>query len=116
MSFLADLLQPRLVQSHSTVIIPLYKCILFIRLLDCSEFSGRLPKVSQALNAHHRDSVPSREQMAGLAVASWLGLNQQVLQHAREAVAESCAVWASVYGYDPYYISPEASESPVHPL
>jgi hypothetical protein len=26
MSFLADFFEPRLVQSHSTVIIPLYKC------------------------------------------------------------------------------------------
>jgi len=50
-SFLADLLQPRLVQSHSTVIIPLYKRIVFVGLLNCSEFSGRLPKISQALNA-----------------------------------------------------------------
>jgi len=51
MSFLADLLEPRLVQSHATVIIPLYKCIVFVGLLNCSEFSSRLPKISQALNA-----------------------------------------------------------------
>ena len=51
MSFLADLLEPRLVQSHSTVIIPLYKCIVFVGLLNCSEFSSRLPKISQALDA-----------------------------------------------------------------
>ena len=40
MSFPADLLEPRLVQSHSTVIIPLYKRIVAIRLLNCSEFSA----------------------------------------------------------------------------
>jgi len=51
MSFLADLLEPRLVQSHSTVIIPLYKCIVFVGLLNCSEFSSRLSEVAQALNA-----------------------------------------------------------------
>jgi Homeodomain-like domain len=35
--------------------------------------------------APHRESVPSREQRARRAVVSWLGLNQQVLQYAREA-------------------------------
>jgi transcriptional regulator with XRE-family HTH domain len=44
----------------------------------------------------HRDSVPSREQKAGRAVASWLGLRQQVLQRVTEAVAELCAVLVSV--------------------
>jgi len=51
MSFLADLLEPRLMQSHSTVIIPLYKRIVFVGLLNCSEFSSRLSKISQALDA-----------------------------------------------------------------
>jgi hypothetical protein len=51
MSFLADFLQARLVEPLATVIIPLYKCIVFVGLLDCSEFSSRLPKISQALNA-----------------------------------------------------------------
>ena len=51
MSFPADLLEPRLVQSHSTVIIPLYKRIVAIRLLNCSEFSSWLSKISQALDA-----------------------------------------------------------------
>jgi hypothetical protein len=51
MSFLADFLEPRLVQSHSTVIIPLYKRIVFVRLLNGSEFSSRLSKISQALDA-----------------------------------------------------------------
>jgi hypothetical protein len=37
------------VQPHSTVIIPLYKRIVFIRLLNCSEFSSRLSKITQAL-------------------------------------------------------------------
>ena len=51
MSFPPDLLEPRLVQSHSTVIIPLYKRIVVIGLLNCSEFSSRLSKISQALDA-----------------------------------------------------------------
>ncbi len=34
-------------QSHSTVIIPLYKCVVFVRLLHGSEFSSRLSKISQ---------------------------------------------------------------------
>jgi hypothetical protein len=50
MSFLADFLEPRLVQSHSTVIIPLYKGVFFVRLLNCPEFSSRLSKISQALD------------------------------------------------------------------
>jgi hypothetical protein len=39
------------VQSHSTVIIPLYKCIVFVGLHNGSEFSSRLSKISQALYA-----------------------------------------------------------------
>jgi hypothetical protein len=49
MSFLADFLEPRLVQSHTTVIIPLYKRVVFVRLLNCSEFASRLSKITQAL-------------------------------------------------------------------
>jgi hypothetical protein len=49
MSFLADSFEPRLVQSHTTVIIPLYKRVVFVGLLNCSEFSGRLSKITQAL-------------------------------------------------------------------
>ena len=37
-------------QSHSTGVIPLYKRIVFVRLLNCSEFSGRFSKISQALD------------------------------------------------------------------
>jgi hypothetical protein len=51
MSFLADLLEPRLVQSHSTVVIPLYERVVFVRLLNCSEFSSRLSEISQTLDA-----------------------------------------------------------------
>jgi hypothetical protein len=51
MSFLADLLQPRLVQSHSTVVIPLYKRVVVVRLLNCSEFSSGLSEISQTLDA-----------------------------------------------------------------
>ena len=49
MSFLADFFEPRLAQSHTTVIIPLYKRVVFVGLLNCSEFSSRLSKVTQAL-------------------------------------------------------------------
>src|ERR1017187_1706130 len=87
MSFVADLLEPSLAQSHTSVAIPLYKRVVFIRLLNCSEFSSRLSKKPNP-RRDHRDSVLSREQRAGRAVVAWLGLNQQVLQHAREAVAD----------------------------
>jgi len=51
MNPIADFLEPWLVQSHSTVIIPLYKRIVFVGLLNRSELSSRLSKISQALDA-----------------------------------------------------------------
>jgi hypothetical protein len=51
MSFVADLLEPRLAQSHTSIAIPLYKRFVFIRLLNCSEFSGRLSKITQTLHS-----------------------------------------------------------------
>ena len=45
----------------------------------------------------HRDLVPGREQKVGRAMASWLGLRQQVLQRATEAVVELCVVLVSAY-------------------
>jgi hypothetical protein len=51
MSFVADFFEPRLVQSHSTVIVPLYKRIVFVRLLNCAEFSSRFSEVAQPLDA-----------------------------------------------------------------
>ena len=51
MNLIADFLKPRLAQPHSTVVIPLYKRVVFIRLLNCSEFFSRLSKISQALDA-----------------------------------------------------------------
>jgi hypothetical protein len=71
MSFLADFFEPRLAQSHSTVIIPLDDRVL-------------------------RDSVPRGEQRVGQAMAFWLGLPQQVPQRVTEAVAATRAAWGSV--------------------
>jgi hypothetical protein len=51
MNLIADFLKPRLAQPHTSVVIPLYKRVVFIRLLNCSEFSSRLSKISQALDA-----------------------------------------------------------------
>ena len=51
MSFVADLLEPWLAQSHTSIAIPLYKRIVFVGLLNCSEFSSRLSKISQTLDA-----------------------------------------------------------------
>ena len=69
MSLLADLLEPRLAQSHSTVVIPLYKRIVFVRLLNCTEFSGRLSEVAQPLDAI--SGVQSRVGSRGLG-EPWL--------------------------------------------
>jgi hypothetical protein len=46
MRFLANFLEPRLVQSRTTVIVPLNQRIIFVRFLDRSEFSSpqRSPK------------------------------------------------------------------------
>jgi hypothetical protein len=43
--------EPRVAQSHATVVVPLYKRVIFVRLLDCSEFSSRLSKIAQTLDA-----------------------------------------------------------------
>jgi hypothetical protein len=46
-----NFLKPLLAQSHATVVIPLCERVVFVRLLNCSEFSSRLSKISQALDA-----------------------------------------------------------------
>jgi hypothetical protein len=51
MNLIADFLKPRLAQSHTSVVIPLYKRVIFVRSLNCSEFSSRLSKISQTLDA-----------------------------------------------------------------
>ena len=40
------LLQPGLVDSNATVIIPSDDCVIFVRLLNGAEFSGRLAEVA----------------------------------------------------------------------
>jgi hypothetical protein len=44
------LLEPRLVESYATVIIPFDNRVLFVRLLHCAEFSSRLSEVPQPLD------------------------------------------------------------------
>jgi hypothetical protein len=46
-----NLLEPRLVESHATVIIPFDDRVLFIRSLNCAEFPGRLSEIAQTLDA-----------------------------------------------------------------
>jgi hypothetical protein len=48
MNLCLNLPEGRLVESYPTVVIPLYKGIVFVRLLNCSEFSSRLSEVAQA--------------------------------------------------------------------
>ena len=45
-----DLLERRLVDPHTTVIIPLDDRVIFVRLLNCAEFSSRLSEVPQTLD------------------------------------------------------------------
>jgi hypothetical protein len=51
MNLITNFLKPRLAQSHTTVVIPLYKRVFFIRLLNCTEFSSWLSEISQTLDA-----------------------------------------------------------------
>jgi hypothetical protein len=51
MSFLAEFLERRLVQSRSTVMIPLHKRVVFIRLLHRTQLPSRNPEVAQTLDA-----------------------------------------------------------------
>jgi hypothetical protein len=45
-----NLLERRLVHSHASVIIPLHDRVIFVSLLNCAEFSGRLSEVAQPLD------------------------------------------------------------------
>jgi hypothetical protein len=47
----ADFLKPRLTQSHTTIVIPLDKRIIFVRSHNRSEPSCRLSKVAQTHDA-----------------------------------------------------------------
>jgi hypothetical protein len=46
-----NLLERRLVYSHTTVIVPFDDRVIFVRLLNRAEFSCRRSEVSQALDA-----------------------------------------------------------------
>ncbi len=46
-----NLVEPPLVESHATVIIPLDYRVIFVNLLNGAEFSGRLSEVAQTLHA-----------------------------------------------------------------
>ncbi len=51
MNLFANFLKPRLAQSRTTVAIPLYQRVVFVRLLNGSEYSGGFSKISQPLHA-----------------------------------------------------------------
>jgi hypothetical protein len=40
-----------LVESHTTIIIPFDNRVIFVRLLNCAEFSSRLSEVAQTFDA-----------------------------------------------------------------
>jgi|SRR5580693_3014339 hypothetical protein len=50
MNLAADFLKPRLTQSHTTIVVPLDKRVIFVRSHNRSESSCRLSKVAQAYN------------------------------------------------------------------
>src|ERR1700687_454613 len=46
-----NFLEPRLAESHTTVIIPFDDGVIFVRLLHSAEFSSRLSEVAQTFDA-----------------------------------------------------------------
>ena len=46
-----NLLEPRLAESHTTVIIPFYDRVIVVRLLNCAQFPSRHSEVAQTLDA-----------------------------------------------------------------
>ena len=46
-----NLLEPRLVESLTAVIIPFDEGVIFVSLFNCAEFSSRLSEVAQSLDA-----------------------------------------------------------------
>jgi hypothetical protein len=46
-----NLLEPRLLQSDAAIIVPFDDCVIFVRLFNCAEFSGRLTEVAQSLDS-----------------------------------------------------------------
>ncbi len=60
-----NLLEPRLVESHTTGIIPFDDRVVFVCLLNCTEFPSRLSEVAQTLDAISGIQV--------LVVCRWLG-------------------------------------------
>jgi hypothetical protein len=44
-------LEPRLVESLASVIVPFDDGVIFVSLLNCAEFSSRLSEVAQTLDA-----------------------------------------------------------------
>jgi len=46
-----DFLKPRLMQSGTSVVIPLDHGVFFIRSFDCAQFSRRLPEIAETLDA-----------------------------------------------------------------
>ena len=82
-------------ESHTTVIIPLDDCVIFVSLLNCAECSSRLSEVAQTL-----DAISGIQHLVGgsrtpRAVASWHGLSQGPLRRVPGAVGELYAIWVS---------------------
>ena len=92
-----NLLERRLVDPHTTVIIPLDDRVIFVGLLNCAEFSSRLPEVAQTLDPISGSQLLARWQRARREVASWLGLSQGPLQCMTGVVGELYAVWVQAY-------------------
>ena len=96
-------LEPRLMVSCATVVIPLYGCVVFVRPLHGAELICWFSKIPQPL-----DAIPGRQfrvkaPRADRAMDSWCDLSQEPLRGATKGAAELCAASVSLCGCEPYF-------------
>jgi hypothetical protein len=92
-----NLLEPRLAESHTTVIIPLDDRVIFVSLLNCAQFPSRRSEVAQTLDAISGIEFLTGGSGARRAVVSWHGHSQALRRGMTVAVGELCADFVSDY-------------------
>jgi len=60
-------------QSHTTVVIPFHEPVVFIRSLNRAEFSGRLCKISQTLDAIRQLQKAIEQSSGGTSIFKGVG-------------------------------------------
>ena len=85
------LLEPWLVESHTTVIIPLDDHVIFVRLLNRTQFSGRLSEVTQTL-----DAISGMQFLVGRREPGRALPESAVAPEYDKGSGRACAVWGAV--------------------